>query len=68
MFKHPASVCMSYMQHFLFSMNLGFLFVQGAFKAFIHAIIPDMFITSSSDIVTYATHLIQTGGCRKGQE
>lgn len=68
MFKHPNAVCMTYMQHFALSMNLGFIFIKGAFKAFIHAIIPDMFITSSSDTIKYANHIVQVSGCRKGQE
>ena len=48
-FKHPKSVGMTYIDHFKFSMKLGYLFFCGSVKAIIHAIYPDVYITSSGD-------------------
>lgn len=64
MFLHPRKVCMTYFQHFCFSMYLCSLFCKGAILAFFHSLLPDFFITSSSDIVNNIQHLINTSGCR----
>ena len=48
-FKHPAQVNMTYLEHFKLSLNLSNILFQGSVKAFIHAIYPDIFITSTSD-------------------
>lgn len=65
MFLHPRKVCMTYFQHFRFSMYLCTLFFKGTFFAFIHSFLPDFFITSSSDTVNNIQHLIRESGCRK---
>ena len=49
-FAHPDEVCMSYTQHCKLSLKLCLLMLLGCIKAFIHAFIPDLFITSTSDI------------------
>ena len=49
LFKHPAQVKMTYFEHFKLSMNLSNILFQSSVKAFIHAIYPDIFITSTSD-------------------
>ncbi len=50
MFKHLYDVNMTYMEHFLFSSNLSIKLLIGSFKALIHSIYPDIYITSSSDL------------------
>ena len=65
MFSHPKNVCMTYFQHFRFSMYLCSLFCKGAFFALLHSFLPDFFITSSSDIVNNIQNLIKESGCRK---
>jgi len=65
MFLHPKKVCMTYFQHFRFSMYLCSLFCKGAFFALLHSFLPDFFITSSSDIVNNIQNLIKESGCRK---
>ena len=65
MFLHPKKVCMTYFQHFRFSMYLCCLFCKGAFFALLHSFLPDFFITSSSDIVNNIQNLIKESGCRK---
>jgi hypothetical protein len=49
-FEHPEENKMTYMQHFFFSTSLGLYFIGCSCKAFIHAFIPSLFITSSSDV------------------
>ncbi len=65
MFSHPRKVCMTYFQHFCFSIYLSSLFCKGAIFAFLHSLLPDFFITTSSDIVNNIQYLITTSGCRK---
>ena len=49
-FAHPDEVCMSYTQHCKLSIKLALLMLLGSIKAFIHAFIPDLCITSTTDI------------------
>ena len=62
-FIHPAKVCMTYFQHFLFSMYLSRKFAIGSIKAFIHAVYPDWYITSSSDLLEDVKADMKTVGC-----
>lgn len=64
MFKHPAEVCMSYLQHMFFSLEMCFYFFMAAITAFIHAFLPDTFITSTSDSVKYIQKRLDDSGCR----
>jgi rhamnose utilization protein RhaD (predicted bifunctional aldolase and dehydrogenase) len=64
MFNHPSNVCMTYLQHMKLSLELSSLFFIGSIKAFIHAFIPDIFITSSTDIVRIANQKMKKVGCR----
>ena len=62
-FDHPSSVCMSYIEHLKFSLNLATLFSEGAMKAIIHSFLPNYYITSSSDISKKIQLLISESGC-----
>lgn len=64
-FKHPKSVCMTYIEHFKFSFFLSYMLALGSFKALIHAILPDFYITSSSDLVEELKFKIENSGCKK---
>jgi hypothetical protein len=48
---HPKENKMTYMQHFFFSSKLGLYFGICSMKAFVHAMIPFCFETSSSDVI-----------------
>lgn len=48
-FEHPRENNMTYLQHFFFSANLSFVFLNAGVQAMIHSIFPCMFETSSSD-------------------
>jgi hypothetical protein len=61
---HPASVCMTYFQHFVFSMMLSRKFAIGSWKAFIHALYPSAYITSSSDLIEDVKMDMTQVGCR----
>ena len=63
-FIHPAQVCMSYYQHFCFSMYLARRFAIGSAKAVIHAFLPDYFITSSSDLIEDIRQDMSKIGCK----
>ena len=64
-FKHPKQVCMTYFEHFKLFMNFSKLLAIGAFKAFIHAILPDVYITSTTDIVEEIKVKLSNAGCIK---
>lgn len=63
--SHPASVCMTYFQHFCFSMMLCRKFAIGSMKAFVHAVYPAVYITSSSDLIEDVKEDMKKVGCRK---
>ena len=64
MFSHPAQVCMTYLEHMKLSLELSSLFFIGSIKALIHAFIPDICITSSTDTVNFAREKMSKAGCR----
>ena len=65
MFSHPKKVCMSYFQHFKFSMEMSSRLLIGSFQAFVHAVYPDIYITSTSDTIKKIDERIKESGCRK---
>lgn len=52
-FHHLDDVNMSYFEHFLFSCKFSLYMFFGSIAALIHAIYPDIFITSTTNIVNY---------------
>lgn len=58
MFKHLSDVNMSYLEHFYFSGYLSIKLLVGSFKALIHSIYPDIYITSSSDLSEELNNLL----------
>ncbi len=58
-FKHCSDVGMRYTQHMKFSFKLSKLFLQGSLKALIHAIYPDIYITSSTEINREIQNMLQ---------
>ena len=63
-FTHPKKVCMTYTRHFWFSMSLSYRFAIGSIQAFIHALLPDYYITSSSDLINEIKNDMSNVGCR----
>ena len=66
-FQHPKQVCMTYFQHARLSMNFSYMFLKASKEAFIHAIYPDKYITSTSDTVKEITKILEESGCRDRQ-
>ena len=64
-FKHPKHVCMTYCNHCVLSMYFSYILLIASMKAFIHAIYPDIFITSTSDSIKKIQKLIESNGCAK---
>ena len=63
-FQHPNSVCMSYLKHMRLSLFFAFHMFKGSFTAIIHAFIPSLFITSTSDTTKLLKDTLQSSGCR----
>ena len=57
--KHPNKVGMTYNEHMVFSFKLSLLFLEGTYKALVHSILPQFYITSSSDISNKIINIIQ---------
>jgi hypothetical protein len=64
MFEHPSKVCMTYIEHFKLSMGFSYMFAVASAKAFIHAIIPDVYIRSTTEVVEEADKIIKNSGCK----
>lgn len=58
--EHPHSVGMTYPQHCCFSFSIANYFLLASVQAYIHAIIPCMFQTSSSDCVNDINGIINS--------
>lgn len=63
-FTHPNSVCMTYFEHCFLSLRFAGLYMIGSFKAIVHAFIPSLFITSTSDTNAAVANILSTAGCR----
>lgn len=63
-FSHPNSVCMNYYKHLSVSLNYSKLFLIASIKAFIHAIFPNLFITSTTNTVNNINNLLIKNNCK----
>ena len=66
--EHPQKVCMNYLSHMKFSLNLSHKLFIASGKAFIHALIPSWYITSSSDFSEYLKNELENSGCNKKEK
>jgi len=62
-FIHPNSVCMTYFQHMRFSMSISRDMLIGSYKAMVHSIFPNFYITSSTDFNKNLTRKLRNSGC-----
>ena len=65
LFNHPKNVCMTYLQHAKLSLYFSYLFSKGAVLAIVHAVIPDVAVTSTSDTIKQINDILLVSGCRK---
>ena len=49
--KHLKDINMTYTEHMMFSLGLSKIFLEAGAKAIIHAFIPDVLLTSSTDSI-----------------
>lgn len=63
MCKHPTHVCMTYYEHFCFSMEMAYAFGIGSLKAVVHAFYPDVYVTSTTDTVVGIQQRLEKSGC-----
>ena len=49
--KHLSELNANYSDHMWFSMSLGCKLAEGSVKAFLHALFPDMYVTSTTQTV-----------------
>ena len=64
-FKHPKDVCMTYVEHMKFAMNVSLRLFVGSVQAFVHAIIPDMFTDSTSELINTIDYMLKNNGCKE---
>ena len=64
LFNHPTDVCMSYKEHMYFALNLSLELFIGCIKSTIHAFIPDLFITSTGDLLKKLDDKLKNSGCK----
>ena len=63
--NHLPNVCMTYMQHFLFSSGLAVQLFIGSLKAWVHALIPYLYTTSTSLLLPSLQEEMKNAGCKK---
>ena len=64
MFSHPGSVCMTYLRHLSFAIEMAWYLGRGCIKSIVHAFIPDLFLTSTTDTVNLIQSRLSQVGCR----
>ena len=64
-FTHPNQVCMSYITHFKFAMSLSQKLLIGSIESFIHAFFPNLYQTSTSDLIVEIKKDLENNGCEK---
>jgi len=58
-FNHLHFIGQTYTEHFSDSMNYSWISLKSSFYFFVHAIYPDIFITSGSKNILNLSHIIQ---------
>lgn len=61
---HPRNVCMTYLEHLQFSGGLAYTLIKGAAKALIHAVFPNMYITSTTELANELEKNLAAAGCK----
>lgn len=64
-FSHPNSVCMNYYKHLKVSLNYSRIFFIATIKSLVHAFIPNLFITSTTNTINKISNLLIMSSCNK---
>ena len=62
-FSHPNNVCMSYIKHWSISMYYASRMFFGSIKAVIHAFVPILYKTSTTNVAKDINNTIKNTGC-----
>ncbi len=65
LFDHPKEVCMTYYELLLFSISISYKLFKGSMKAAIHAVLPNLYETSSSDLLNDLQKTLNESGCKE---
>ncbi len=68
MFAHPYNVCMTYVQHMVFSLEMSYRLAVGSVRAVVHAFLPDCYVTSTTDTMKLIQQRLLEVGCRQESE
>jgi hypothetical protein len=60
--EHLKQVRMSYCEHFKFSFYFAYKFALGSVKALVHAVVPDCYITSTTDTLKHLQKVLDGHG------
>jgi len=63
--EHPKSICLTYCKHFILSLEFSIRFYIASIKAIIHAFLPFIFITSTSDTIKIVDKKLMVNKCKK---
>ena len=66
--KHPNKAGMSYFEHLMLSMRFAFMLFIASIQAFIHALCPFLFETSTSDVIKKIDNIMVKMGCKKKKQ
>ena len=64
-FSHPNNNCMTYMEHFTLSMSFSKKLFASSWKAMVHAFIPSLYITSTSNTILEIQNVILKNSCHE---
>jgi hypothetical protein len=63
--EHPKAVCMNYITHTLFSLNLAKLHAYGVYVSIVHGVCPFWHTTSVTELNEQITEILKNNGCKK---
>ena len=65
---HLRRVCMDYYTHLAFSSQLAAELAMGSGRALVHAVFPEWYVTSTTDLINDLSRKISQSGCDKGEQ
>lgn len=63
--KHPNSNGMGYFKHMYYSLKFAIMLFIASIKAILHALLPFLFSTSTSDVIRDIDKIQKSIGCKK---
>jgi len=66
--EHPKSVCMDYVSHCTFALNMAKLHTYGTYVSVIHAFFPWLYPSAVTELNILIAQKIAENGCRENKE